>query len=739
VNALASVDSSDEPRKKERRRLLVGIITVHLLWCDVCSCQRGHGVFGPAIDFPLRATPAGLFLSNAEGGRLQIELITSDPPAVNAYVLARSGDVESRSSTTLHSRCRSWLVTDLEAHGSPDLLALTPEADTLVLARRRAPGLFQETRIPLDVRPQGLVIADINHDHRREILLYGKSMAGIQVLTLRPDGVVVRGPLLLPDVSASAVAVTDLNGDGIPDIFVANWLSNQVGVFFGIARYVFSEQVTIELEGEPEALALTPVTKRRTVELAVLLPATRSIAVFSGNAAGEFRRTATIASPLTPRQAEFMELNGDAWPDLVVASEQGLQTVLATSANGFEHAVVYGLGNTLDLWRIADLDGDGRAELVCGDRSGRRLIIASRGDIEARAPSVATYLAGERPQGVMVTDLDGDGRQDIVVANQGSSSVSCFLNLGGGHFAPQATIGIPERPSTVRAVDGEPRRFLVAHGGEGKLSVVSTGEWNAPRVFSIPTAADPVVLRALHRKPEEPLRLLVRSRGGAQASATFSLFEQLTGRNFLEKTFTTLLPTAFRGITAASFSAAKGSDLIFLTADRSGNNYTLSYASAGTDFNYRDVRPLFTFTDSLASFRAVQVADVDGDGLEDVLLLGDGSARGAGVLYARTGGGFDSTLSRIDGLVPRPGGRVLVQDVDGDNIPDFVAINNFSQTVRVVYGSGRRQFSPPRDIAPAANVFAFDVGSLLQANSHDLVIANEDRGTVSVFLNPFAR
>jgi hypothetical protein len=738
VSALASVDSAGKPQTKERR-LLVGIITVHLLWCDTGFCQRGHGVFGPAIDLPLQVTPAGLFLSRAEAGRPEIELITSDPPGVRSYLLVGQGTVESRSSNPLQSHCRSWLVSDLEGRGSPDLLALTQEGDTLVLARRRAPGLFRETRVPLDIRPQGIVVADINHDRRKEILLYGKSMAGIQVFTLRQDGSVARGPLLLPDVSASAVAVTDLNGDGIPDIFLANWLSNQVGVFFGIARYVFSEQVTIELEAEPEGLALTPVSKRRTLELAVLLPGKGSLAIFTGNAAGEFRRTATVSCPLTPRQAEFKDLNGDAWPDLVVASDRGLQTVLATSANSFERAVVCGLGNTVDLWRIADLDGDGRSELVCADRSGRRLIIGSRGDIENRAPSVAMYLAEERPQGVMATDLNGDGRQDIVVANLGSSSVSCFLNLGGGRFAPQTTIGISEKPSTVRPVEGEPRRFLVAHSGEGGISVVSTSEWNSPRVFSIPTAADPVVLRALHRKPEEPLRLLVRSRGGAQASATFSLFEQLTGRNFLERTFTTVLPTAFRGITAASLSSGKGSDLIFLTADRSGSSYALSYASAGTDFSYRDVRRFFTFTDSLTPFRAVQVADVDGDGLEDVLLVGEGVARGVGVLYARPGGGFDSTLYRIDGLVPRAGGRVLVQDVDGDNLPDCVAIDQLSQTVRVVYGGGGRQFSRPRDVASAVHVYAFDVGSFLDADSRDLVLTNEDRGTISVFLKPFAR
>jgi hypothetical protein len=442
---------------------------------------------------------------------------------------------------------------------------------------------------------------------------------------------------------------------------------------------------------------------------------------------------------LTPQHAEFVDLNGDAWLDLVVSGERGLQTILARSAMDFEAATVYGVGNTLDLWQLADVDGDHQSELVCADRRGRRLLIASRGLPGSHTPLPTTYLAGEHPQGMMLADVDGDGTRDILVANQGSSSVSCFLNKGNGTFAPQVTIGTTEQPSTVRPVDGQPRRFLVAHRGEGKLSVVSATAWNAPTVFSIPTAADPIVLRALHRTREEPLRILVRSRGGAQQSATFSLFEQLTGKTFLEKTFTTVLPTAFRGIATASITEPSGTDLLFLTADRSGKKYTLSCASAGADFEYRKVQTLLAFTDSLSSFRAVQAVDLDGDGFEDILVAGNIPGKGIGVIFSQGGGIFDPTIHYIDGLLPPPAGPILVEDLDGDGIRDCLAIDQPSETIRVAYGAGGRQFSPPRDIAPATGVSSFVVGPLLNSRSVDLVLSNEERGTISILYHPFSR
>lgn len=734
---MASFDPSRDPPLSEPRRLLVGIITVHLLWFEVAFSQRAHGVFGASIGLPLTRTPAGLFISPGPTGP-EINLVTNNPPGIDAYILAERGKLEYRSTTPLKGHCRFWERAGLDAHGTPALVGLTTNSDTLIIARRRGAAGYDEMHIHLDARPQRLLLADMDNDRQSEILLFGKSMAGIQLIKKRPNGSYVSREVLFPDVSASDVAVTDLNGDGIPDLFIANWLTNQVAVSFGIARYVFSEQVTIDLEAEPGALTLTPVTRRRALRLAVLMPGAKAIAVFTGNGAGEFRRTATIACPLTPQQAEFKDLNGDGLPDLVVAGEKGLQTIIARSATAFESAVVYGVGNVVDHWQVADLGGDRRGELVCADRRGRRLIVSSRGVAGSGPPSPATYLAGERPQGLILADVNNDGFRDIVVANEGSSSLSCYLNNGTGDFAPQVTIGTAEKPSILRPVDGDPRTFLVAHRGEGKLSVVSTATWENPSVFSIPTAADPVVLRALQRRREDPLRILVSSRGGAQQSATFSLFEQLTGRNFLERTFTTVLPTAFRGIATASVIGGNGTDLLFLTADRSGRKYTLSCASAGEDFGYGTVQALLSFTDSTASFRAVQAADVDGDGFEDVLIAGHGQGKGVGVLYAQGGGTFDPAIHWIGGLA-NSGGPILIEDLDGDSIPDCAVIDHSTRTVRVVYGEGGRRFSSPRDAAPAAGASSFDIGPLIDRGSRDLVLTNEGEGTISVFHNPFSR
>ena len=46
------------------------------------------------------------------------------------------------------------------------------------------------------------------------------------------------------------------------------------------------------------------------------------------------------------------------------------------------------------------------------------------------------YVVGDEPQAVALADLNRDGRLDLVVTNNRSGSLSLLFNEGGGAFAP---------------------------------------------------------------------------------------------------------------------------------------------------------------------------------------------------------------------------------------------------------------------------------------------------------------
>jgi hypothetical protein len=97
---------------------------------------------------------------------------------------------------------------------------------------------------------------------------------------------------------------------------------------------------------------------------------------------------------------------------------------------------------------VADVDGDGKLDILVCDRSVNKLLLcrnqATPGILtpDSFTPPVA-LPTGNDPRHVRVADLDGDGRQDLVVTSYGDNAISIFQNIGApgslttNSFAPR--------------------------------------------------------------------------------------------------------------------------------------------------------------------------------------------------------------------------------------------------------------------------------------------------------------
>ena len=85
-----------------------------------------------------------------------------------------------------------------------------------------------------------------------------------------------------------------------------------------------------------------------------------------------------------------------------------------------------------------------------------------------------SYDAGDRPSSVVAADLDGDGKLDLIVANYGGNNVSVFRNYGNGTFASKADYAAGNGPLSVFVADldgdGKPD-LVVANVGSNTVSV----------------------------------------------------------------------------------------------------------------------------------------------------------------------------------------------------------------------------------------------------------------------------
>jgi uncharacterized protein (UPF0548 family) len=222
-------------------------------------------------------------------------------------------------------------------------------------------------------------------------------------------------------LQALSVAVADVNGDGKPDLIVAN-------------RYACAN-----------------------------LCAHGSVVVRLGNGDGTFQSAAAYDSGGGGAwSVAVADVNADGKADLLVANgDNTTAAVLLGQGNGnFQSAVAYGLsgGGTLSLV-VADVNGDSKPDLLVatcassGCASGTVAVLLGNGDGTFQA--VMSYESGgSQPISLAVADVNGDGKPDLIVANYPSNSIGVLLGKGDGTFQAAVDYGSGgQQPKSVTVAD----------------------------------------------------------------------------------------------------------------------------------------------------------------------------------------------------------------------------------------------------------------------------------------------
>ena len=174
-----------------------------------------------------------------------------------------------------------------------------------------------------------------------------------------------------------------------------------------------------------------------------------------------------------PRGIVAADFNGDGKTDVATSNVTGRSvSVLLNNGGGtFAAAVTYPI-NTGSVNSIAagDFNGDGKPDLAAG-LSTSVSILLNKGD-GTFAPEVQ-YPTGITPIAIAAADIDLDGKIDVVTTNQSTSSVSLLLGKGDGTFNHPTTSSVGTTPwgIAIGRFNGRPG-VAVPNWGSNSVSVL---------------------------------------------------------------------------------------------------------------------------------------------------------------------------------------------------------------------------------------------------------------------------
>ncbi|BDU76519.1 FG-GAP repeat domain-containing protein [Mesoterricola sediminis] len=243
---------------------------------------------------------------------------------------------------------------------------------------------------------------------------------------------------------------------------------------------------------------------------------------------------------------------------------------------------------------------------------------------------VALPLGGRTPRDAAVGDLTGDGRPDVVVAADGAATLLLFpQDAAGGTFGAPLALAVAGTPTAVAVadLDGDGLLDIAAATANDTVSILLQDAAHPgsflPRV-DLPAGSHPVALKVADLDKDGRPDLVVADEGTSAAQGVTVLLQAKAPA--AAGTFLPPVGYAVGDAFAASVDAA----------DLDGDGYPdLAVACAGVPGNPGSVAVLIQDQAHPGTFKApvnypglqgpgsVALADVDGDGLRD-LVIGDG-------------------------------------------------------------------------------------------------------------------
>jgi len=583
---------------------------------------------------------------------------------------------------------------DFNADGVPDLVITDDGPAAAAVLLGTGDGTFSPPTVFGDMpgRIKWVAAADFNGDGRDDVAIASWEYGSVSVFLSSGSGLFGPETRLFVASNCRSIVCADFDLDTWPDIAVGT-NSRTIVIVRNVSGTGFTSGGDFDVGGPPESVVAGAFSGDTYPDLAVAAGSTKVLLNLGNGSFGPYQEVGGGGYSVAAA-----DLDQDGHLDLLTA-DWGHNTALGLLRNTGSGAFTYASGPDLGSWvtciAAADLNDDDAPDIVLHKESNTATVLFNLGNLAFGNP--LSYGVGRNAKSITTVDFNLDGTPDLTATDYINRSVALLRNVFGGVFAGRRDSRLRSNAIAVSSADFDEDGNVDALVGSGLPDVEilwNSGGGYLTKKTALALETDWLPLSTWCISPadvvgDSRVDVVVGASNSDNGPSRIVILENLGNRAFAA-------PVAFDvGIVPLQLALADVDadgmfDVVVLgRAYGQQYPYSLGWLRNLGSGNFATWSAIFT--GSSETLHSLAVADVNGDGLED---LGTTSYFETMIFRNGGSGSFDAP-----DLYPNPMAGSLTLgplfiDANNDSHVDMVVAKVVEQQLITFFNQGNGHFGP---------------------------------------------